>query len=173
MQVDRTGDNMELHAQIVESDYEAARLNSLRHNRGLLVVALVLAGFIVWSSLAATAGMPFAFRMQLLVAHLGLWLALNIVALCVLYVAGRLLSRRHRICGDHVFSLSDEGIAERNAGGTATYAWPFVKRLGDTRTHFFVVSVNDTSMIIPKRCFADADQARTFGEAVRRRIGTG
>jgi hypothetical protein len=161
--------DMEFHAQILESDYESARLHLLRRNRGLWLVLALMGGVVACSSLVTTAGAPFALRTFLLVLHLGTWLVLSAAAMGILHFLGRMSRGGGRICGDHAFTVSDEGIFERNSGGTATYAWSYLKRLDETATHFFVVSRNDTFMIIPKRCL-DCVQALAFGAEVRRRM---
>ncbi len=68
--------------------------------------------------------------------------------------------------GARTISLDDEGLRVRGEGFELLLGAAASRRVHETAEHLFVVSDHLPAIIVPKRCFASAEEARAFRSLV-------
>ena len=76
----------------------------------------------------------------------------------------RILSERHH------YVFSESGIEATAPSSSGRIAWQNVYAAHETKTNFLIFISKNLMYVIPKRCFADAEQVATFKSLLRSQL---
>jgi hypothetical protein len=87
----------------------------------------------------------------------------------VMRIVTRLMGTRFRgTIGPHVFEITEEGITESNADGKTETRMHGIRRIDETREHFFIITKGGVGHVIPKREFPELEPIRSLRNKVGR-----
>lgn len=167
-----------VHVQMTLEDSAAFQRNNfnaaalLRPNRWLAILAWIFFGlsvFIVPSWIADRANLesPVAFAVSVVIGFLPLVLILN-------HTARRNWNRIYDPKGlflcPHDISVSSHGVSFKSEVADLKYDWQAFLRIEETPTHFFLYTDKLMGYIVPKRGFANTEEAERFGAMFRANI---
>jgi hypothetical protein len=76
----------------------------------------------------------------------------------------------HTGLGHHVLELSPEGLADKGEHGEMTIRWSGVGRVREDADYVYLYTQPDAALVVPKRAFAQPNEALEFVSDARRRV---
>jgi hypothetical protein len=146
---------MTINCNLTESDYRAMRRYVIFRYRKLhwyCVFLLACALALSWFSDKPDATMTE--KISGLVGMVVLWLFFMGAFLLFLRFSG---GKFRGSVGAHVFEVSDDDFTESHADGKRELRLAGIRHIGETQTHFFVISTTGGGHVLPKRDFQDYD----------------
>jgi hypothetical protein len=153
-------------------DLIAAQWHLFRRNRALRIFLLPVAAFILYSSFTysgvqdKTTGYKITYALLYLVFTLGIAAVggMTVAALNVLLFKGK------GILGEHVLTISDEGLEESTAYNRSVNRWSAMPPVWATSGYYFIFITENMAHVVPrKRPLVEGD-LEPFVAAVRDRI---
>ena len=81
-----------------------------------------------------------------------------------------MLGKGRGLLGEHVLTITDEGLVERTDAGESLYRWKSFHKVKSTRRYFYIYVTDVFVQIVPKRIFASRDEAQSFRNEIESRI---
>ena len=167
------GMHVTTHCKLDDSDYRAFQRHVLFRYRKIhwyFGVMLVLLLVLTWFG-----GRPEETIIDKIYALIGgvvIFGGVGLVLYLVLQHISRFTGTRfHGTTGDHVFTISDDGLIESNANGTTETRLGGIRRIDETSQHFFVMTTTGMGHVIPKRDLESFDALRALQAEITRRAG--
>jgi hypothetical protein len=166
------GPMIAVQAQAEPRDYVHFRFSRF-YGRGLIRLLLAVSLLAVLGcALAALQADEPRTRVALIGAAallLGYWLVITPVALYFAatgaYGANRALRQSLR------FGFSTEGVSVSGPLASAHQSWSVYRGVQETRRAFHLYAAGNVTQLVPKRCFASAEDVQHFREVVRAALG--
>ncbi len=161
-----------VQAQVEARDYVHFRFSHF-YGRGLLKVLLVASFFAIAACVLAAlqAGEPRARTPSIVAAAVlfGYWL---VIAPAALYFdAARAYGGNEALHQPLRFNFSADGVSVSGSAANAHQSWSVYWRVRETRRAFHLYTAGSVTQLVPKRCFASAEDVQRFREVVRTALG--
>lgn len=156
---------------LTKADYKAfRRYVFFKYRKFHWLYALLVAGLMLLNWFEAEPGDSTYQKICTLVAMLvilGGWMA---VFFLILAIFRKFTGGRHRgPLGPHVFEISEGAFTETNPDGRVETRVQAIRRIGETRDHFFIINSSGVGHVVPKRCLPDLDAMRELQSKVGRK----
>jgi len=140
---------MTINCNLSEPDYRAMRRYVIfryrkMHLFGFFILACALA--LDWFSYKP--GTTMTERICGLIAMFIIWSVFMGLFLLFLRFSG---GRFRGSVGPHVFDFTDDGVTESHANSKVELRVAGIRHIGETRSHFFILSKTGSGFVIPKR----------------------
>ena len=144
---------MTINCNLNESDYRAMRRYVLFRYRKLhWVFIFILAAALALSWFSEKPDAAMTDKIRGLVAMVVLWSIFMGASLLFMRFSG---GRFRGSVGPHIFDVSDDSFIESHADGRKESKIAGIRHVGETRTHFFVLTKTGGVYVVPKRDFQD------------------
>ncbi|HEX3718936.1 MAG TPA: YcxB family protein [Verrucomicrobiae bacterium] len=101
-----------------------------------------------------------------------LWAILIVIFRVFLKVMNKFRGGQFRgSIGPHLFEVSEDGFTESNADGKIELRITGIRHIGETDTHFFVITTTGRGHVLPKRDFQDYNALHSLQARVTKRRG--
>ncbi len=123
-----------------------------------VLMTLVVLPIVVWGLISDLASNNLSFQEVAVPSVLVLFLIVGWIHVTLLYPR-RVFKEGFEPLGEVVYAFSDEGIEQTSSLNSSKLGWPLFRKAWESEEFFFVqLKGSRTSMVIPKRSFAEESQ---------------
>ena len=160
---------------LTRKDIFAFQIRALRRHRFLLLLVAGIYVLVLWTDSRPIPGRHDSLAVRLVVAALDGAALLAIVGIfALLFLVLVVWTAKHKnVLGEHVLSISDEGLVSKSATGEGLVRWGGIDKVISTPKYLLIYLNESSAKMIPKRFFTSAAEASVFEQEVRGRMQAG
>jgi len=162
---------MTINCNLMESDYRAMkRYVFFKYRKIHWYYAFLLVFLLILTWLGNKPEATMVEKVSGLVGVLLLWVIFMVIFFVFLKVMTNFRGGRFRgSIGPHVFEVTDVGFAESNEEGKIELRLSGIRHIGETKSHFFIITSTGRGHVLPKRDFQDYGALHSLQAILKKR----